>query len=268
MENYFEENGNIKINYGATEIFSEILYSTISKLFSLMNLSRPGCIRARCIFIDRYFISKELCSTVPDIKVFNIADTANFMQYQYDDNDYMGKGWSKLCDISLKDIWIWHKKVSYYSKRRITNVTKALERYFLLFTTNHITEILLISVAALEALYILPFTVEQKKQKNLPSIQAQLITNIPLFLNLNKLLPDKDFKKIIRTIYNQRSRIIHGDKHMPNPFRKSFNNDIHIQDAASEAIFLIVSSLREICKFNLMELTIETINKNIGQINK
>lgn len=254
IQRYDNENGKEKILYGASEIFSDILYANISTLLCLMNLARPNSISANCIFVDRYYFSNEdFHSNVPDVKVFKIHTIGNYTAPHISARAY--DYWEKLLNVPLKKVWDWYNKVLAYSKNADSNILKALERYFLVFATDHATEVLLSCIAALEALYVLPFN-NEKKDKREPSKQNQLHKNMSSFLNIKELLPNEDFEQLIRDIYNQRSRIIHGDKSIPNPFRKSFNEDLDIKEAASKVLFLLICSLRQLCELDLLELPV------------
>ena len=66
-EDYWDD-GGVSIHIEAMDMFSDALLSLAANVIAIMNLARPGCIRSRCAFVDRGFVSESISSTVPNIR--------------------------------------------------------------------------------------------------------------------------------------------------------------------------------------------------------
>jgi hypothetical protein len=72
-EEYWDDRG-ILLHIEAMDAFSDALLSLAVNVIAIMNLARPGCLRSRCAFVDRGFVSETISSTVPNIRGYKISD--------------------------------------------------------------------------------------------------------------------------------------------------------------------------------------------------
>lgn len=220
------------IHIPAHDIFSQMLYAIAGKFIAIMNLSKPGSISALCGFINRGFYSKEIESSAANIEAYKLSTI-----------DYAANAFSsEFEEIDFHELWEWSHQIKGFSdgQESETSIGRALNLYCLLFQRRSIAENLLTTVAALETLYV-----EERFGK-----LKQLQENIPKLLPTSLLFPKQNFDQLIEFVYNERSRFIHGDKNIPNPFEEDFYQE-ELYKASCLAIEILMLSLRESFKKKL-----------------
>ena len=236
------DDGGISIHIEAMDVFSDALLSVAANVIAIMNLARPGCVRSRCAFVDRGFVSETITSTVPNIRGYKLSDLGDFFvraapgspAYNEIEPEFRPPIFET---VAPERLWTWAMGVTGFGdgQSSVTNVGRALNRYVSLFQRRSLGENILTSVAALEAV----FTTGRHRK------QAQLIENIPLLIPVDKFFPGKSFRTLIEHLYEQRSRFAHGDNNVHNPFIEDLY-DQEMRLAAMHAVALLIESLRRL----------------------
>ncbi len=236
----FYENNEFSIITTATDIYTDLFYSMTGKMIALLNLAIPGSVSANCAFINRMTICEESGLSLPNIKNFKFTSLNNYVSYII---------FNKLKKVELVEVWEWAIKLNIFSvskKNHNTNINRALNCYLTLFCEETTIKTgLLAAVAGLECLFVQPYVSKPSKKRPL-SKQKQLITNIPKLIDITQIYIDGKIDDIILKLYDERSKIVHGDKHTSDPFIKDYTRNEELLYSTSNAVCILIYSLREL----------------------
>ncbi len=236
------------INSPAKQYFCEKLYNLICSLIIASNIVDPGIWESRCAIVST--------TDLIDDEYYGLSNSqTHFLDGIYSEyivsssNSGEKFKWPEFPILSFHDIWKWVKTIPGFIDGSLSNsnVGRALNAFSYNFKPLHQGEKLLYNIMALEALY----------SSGRGGIGAQLRNNIPRYVDTQKLLNGNESDVIIRKLYDQRSRYIHGSKNLPNPFRPMIypvedveNFDVELWEAKTYAFLILVETLRKLANSN------------------
>lgn len=184
------------------------LYKAIHQFVIAANIAKPGS-----ILIDSrgyFFVNEKFYVYTSLIEHF-------FVYEPY------GK-WPILEEVEIQKIWNWvSNNQSSFKGISHTKVTRAYNAFSYLFTDKlnfALSEELFWSMVGLEAIYT----------NGRDGVMRQLLDKSRLVLGM-----PEEFEKKIKNMYNFRSRLLHGQKDIPNKF--SLDKDDNIDSIAHENEF-------------------------------
>jgi hypothetical protein len=219
-------------------IVHEFKFQVINLLI-LSNIARPGGIKTRegLVFLDR-----EKYESFPSI----------FSIHRESLDDIKTLKWPVYKSLDLLDVWQWieGKKISFRSHSK-TKVDRALNAFTYLFkdSLENIVFDLFWSLIGIEALYC----------TSKDGISEQIYEKVQLVLG-----PVTESKKKVKSMYNFRSRLIHGDLNIPpNYFEYEDEDEEKFQeelfDATILAVAILTVTLQELIVKNESELKFKYI---------
>jgi hypothetical protein len=191
-------------------------------------------------------IAKPCCFKLdPGIAIFNnkfYEESKAFYHHINDDGDMLEHEWPKIAELDIKKVWLWLKKQQGVFHGLSNNRTgRVLNSFSYLFNNqDDVTELeLLWSMVGLEAQYVT--SNDDSKLNHLTKNSRQLIghTNASA--------------KLIKEMYNLRSRFFHGEKNFPNKFN-SYPGDmddfeafqLRIYETTRTAIRMLICTIQKL----------------------
>ena len=211
--------------------------------------------------------SVALQISIPDFVSFSEAFIFSNGKFKFK-RDYLGFSvdilrivdnfsWPKLQSLNPLMTWKWLEKYFIEEEKLSSNRTQRAIYAFTNLFANHINEDsyidLIWSMIALESLYA--------KSKN--GIQEQLNEKIKVILG-----ELKDFKKIIKQMYDFRSQFLHGSLEIPSKFNCNDNSNERLDfmfkywDTTSISIAILIGTFQYMVMNNLDELDFKYTLKN------
>jgi hypothetical protein len=245
-----------KISFPAKQYFCEIFFNLICGLITSTNIAYRGSIETRFAILSTTDWIDDEYYGLPNTQAFVLSGLYSEYISPTLYQEYPALCWPDFTRLPLRDVWRWARSIPGFvdSSLSISNIGRALNSFCFLFKPLHQGEKLLYSVMGLEAVYT-----SREAGKG-----AQLRQNIPRLIDVDRLLKGKDYKKILKKIYGQRSAFIHGGKNLPNPFRPSLyspkdvsEHDMDLWEARTYAFILLVESLRRVSLLNYKEIVFE-----------
>lgn len=218
--------------------FSFLFKNRIQAFLIALQLSYPGFIHndEGQLLINGHLYTEVEGSLTP------IRESLEFMHSKIK--------WPPLKVIDINKTWNYIKEeMSGFDHMSNSPIQRALNAFSYLFVDrlNDTTMTLFWALIGIEALYV--------KGKN--NIIDQVNEKSQVFLGQLK-----DFKKILKTMYNFRSRLVHGDLDLPSKFiihdDEIYQNHVFKEsDAASVAILVLIATLQKMILLNKKNLNFQ-----------
>jgi hypothetical protein len=224
----------------AARMLSNICLSLAQRMIVLMNISSPGYSKTSFSILE----SKGL--------LFEVGEGCfSWLEYaSYEEENFLARS-KPIFDQEPQAFFDWAKQINgFWDNLPSTNVERSLSYFSYIFTSEHHSnyfETLPWIIGCLDALYCETNTGISEKLKN----------RIPIILND---LTKQEIVKAVNKVYQDRSRIVHGD----SKFVANFSDPYELSDVGSSYImlfdslplmlYLIIRTLRFCVEKNLKSL--------------
>jgi hypothetical protein len=149
--------------------------------------------------------------------------------------------WIKTSNITITEVWEWVRtKTSFFKGKTENNIDKSLNAFSYVFGAHNLEELFYV-VMAVEALY--------NTNKNI-TVESQIKTKLFYFFG-----DTKEMRKRIKTMYDIRSRVLHGDMIVPKKICSS-NEQIDIHTHFYDGDFLFATQTAEMIYIATLHLFI------------
>jgi hypothetical protein len=198
-------------------IVGDALWNRVTEIVLLAHLAQPGGLETRPFF--------TVCG---DQYHFPGPALASYLRFVV--RDALERGWPSLQTLQISNVLNWVQELG-WDIRTLgeTPVNRALNAFTYVFDSAGGTEQeLLYSLVGIEALYA-------KKREG---IAEQIVEKTQIFLG-----PFDGMKKRLKSMYNFRSRFVHGDLNFPSRFvgigaSKKYDLDLEKETNLAQAILL------------------------------
>lgn len=211
----------------------------VQRFLVLLQIAKPGILAA---------YNAE--STIEDKYYSEHFPIENFI-YVHRISPVQNLSWPILKDLKILDVYHWFKnhKLS-FNKISATKTDLALNAYtYLLHDSNIVAYNLLWAMIGVEAIYC----------SSRSEVADQISKKAQVFLGENPNLP-----KILKNLYDYRSRFVHGDLHIPSLYFRTHDGDKHLEKYEEDlekyvnlAIVVLLATFQEMVTRDIREINFE-----------
>lgn len=230
------ETNSIKLNTKMVSYYLELFFF---ELFSVMNLSGPGCCN---------FSKTSISDTDGNVLIDEMDLSSHFFEHSWD--IYLEEHWPVIKYIPLEISWTWYQSLNIGTKQLAETSTEIVLFALLSISKNsnfEATNVIWLA-HALEALYGNP-------KKN---IKQLLIARICIVLNPE----NHNIESKITKFYRYRSNFVHGKFGAKNPINNSLfdiknkllDYDMKLNNETDFSIAIVLSTLQQMILKNWVNL--------------